>query len=163
MVLVITKFDSKRNIKFKYFAIPSLRGYAWNFIRDHGRIIKIPRKYCELYMKYNSLNKKKDFKLTIPEAAKLMEIDEQLLRTALEAANLKFSEITTYNSSLVCDKSLDLSTVYIKNLPKDIYEMLEEIYIDNIDEKKVFLNRGLTPLKGRKIIQKYLDEIFKLQ
>lgn len=163
LVLIMNKFDASREIPFKYFAIPSLKGYAWNYIRDHGRTVKVPRKYSELYMKFNSLNRKYDYKLTVPMAAELMEIDEELLRTALEASNLKFSEITSFNSTLICDKSLDLATAYVRNIPEYIYSILEEIFIDEKVEEKVFLKYGLSPHQGRRLIKPYLENIFKLR
>lgn len=163
LVLIIRKYDISLGIDFKYFAIPSLKGYAFNYIRDHGRTVKVPRKYCELYIKYNALNRKNDYKLSIEEASKLMNVDLELLRVALEATNLKFSEIDSYNSTLICNKSKNFSTSYIESLPLLVREMLEEIFLDNIQEERVFLNRGLTPSKGREILQKYLNEIFKLK
>lgn len=163
LVLVIKKFNPERGIKFKYFAVPSLQGYGWNFIRDHGRIVRVPRKYSELYMKFSSLNRKNGYKLTIPEAAILMNIDETLLRVALEAANTQFCEITNFNEVIECDKSYSEAILHMKSIPKHIYDMLEEIYLDGIPEEKVFLNNGLTPYQGRKILLPYLSKIHKLK
>lgn len=163
LVLIIKKYDASRGINFKYFAIPSLRGYAWNYIRDHGRTVKVPRKYSELYLKYNSLNRKNNYKLSIEEASQLMNIEPGLLRTALEATSLKFSEISSYNSSLLCNKSTDMAISFLQLLPKGIYELLEEIFIDGVQEEKAFLSRGLTPQQGRELLKPYLKEIFKLK
>jgi hypothetical protein len=113
-------------------------------------------------MKYNSLNKKHNYKLSVEDAATIMEITPQSLRTALEAANLRFSEISKYNSTLVCNKSDNFAYSYISNLPKEIYELLEELYIDHVAEEKVFLSRGLSLNHGRQLVQKYLKDIFRL-
>jgi len=163
LVLIIKKFDPSRGIEFKYFAIPSLRGYSWNFIRDHGRTVKVPRKYSEIYLRFNSLNRKNNYKLSVEEASVLMEIEPDLLRTALEATSLKFSEISSYNSTLLCDKTKSMAISFISALPKGIYELLEDIFIDGTPEEKAFLNRGLTPQQGRELIKPYLKEIFKLK
>lgn len=163
LVLIIKKFDINRGVEFKFFALKSLKGYSFNFIRDFGRAVKVPRKYSELYMKFNSLNRKHNYKLTIEKASEIMGVERQLLSKALEASNLKFSEITSFNSTLVCDKSTKMSKAYLRTIPKNIYEMLEEIYIDKISEERVFYKRGLTLLKGRKILQEYLNEIHKLR
>lgn len=163
LVLVIKKFDRTKGIKFKYFAIPSLQGYGWNFIRDHGRIVRVPRKYSELYMKFSALNRKNDYKLTISEAAIKMDVDETLLRTALEAANTRFFEITNYNETIECNKNYNEAILYMKSIPKHIYEIIEEIYLDGIAEERVFFQYGLTPLQGRRLINNYLSKIHKLK
>lgn len=163
LVLVIKKFKPDKGIKFKYFAIPSLQGYGWNFIRDHGRIVRVPRKYSELYMKYSSLNRKNNYQLSIPDAAILMDVDETLLRAALEAANTRFCEITNFNETIECDKSYNAAVLHMKSIPKDVYDLLEEIYLDNIPEEKAFLNKGLTPNQGRRLLLPYLAKIHELK
>lgn len=163
LVLIISKFDTSRGIEFKYFAMPSLKGYAYNYVRDHGRIVRIPRKYSELYMKYNSLNKNNGHKLPIKEAALMMGIEEELLSTALTAAGSKFPEISSFNSTLVCNNGLSMGEAFLKSIPHNIYEMLEEIYLDKTSEDRVFLKRGLTPKRGRELVSPYLKEIHKLR
>lgn len=176
LVLIANKFEAGRNIPFRFFAIKSLNGYAFNFIRDHGRTIKIPRKYSELYLRYNALKKKNSYSqsLTVAKAAELLVVDVELLRKSIEAASLRFSEINDYSEyensskfsshhSLIDTNEHSAALSCIKNMPLEHREILEEIYLDNKPKNRVFLNRGLTPAAGEKLLSAILKQLEELR
>lgn len=160
LVRIVNKYTPEREVPFKYFCLPSLRGYAWNFIRDNCRTIKIPRVYSERYMRHNNLQRKQLKTLTIRESAEIQKISEDELRISLEASTLRFTEITKLNTTLVCNPDrLEPGVRYLQNIPKEIYDILEEIFLDEVKEEKVFLKYGITTQQGRRLIKNYIKEL----
>lgn len=165
LAIILNKFDKGRNIPFRFFASKSFTGYAYNFIRDHGRTIKIPRKYSELYLKFNALKKKRNGKLSVDEAAEILEVEKKFLREAIEASSLRFSEITDYgeySGECLISTAESAAHLFIKNLNLYHREILEEIYVDGKSPNKVFLNKGLTPSQGERLVKKLIEEIYEL-
>lgn len=160
LVRIVRKYEPEKQVPFKYFCLPSLRGYAWNFIRDNCRTIKIPRCYTERYMRHNNLQKKQTTNLSIKESAEIQGITEDELRIAIDASTLRFTEITSMNTTLVCNpEKLDSGVRYLQTIPKEIYDILEEIFLDGTREERVFIKYGMTPQQGRKLIKKYIKEL----
>lgn len=173
LALILNKYDESRQIPFKYFANKSLMGYAFNFVRDHGRTIKIPRKYSELYLKYLAL-KKKSFpqkKLSIEMASEILNIDYDLLSKAIEASSLKFLEINDFREfDSVAGSNANLNILsnaaaysYIRELDSTTREILEDIFLDSKNKDRVFYNKGLTPSQGQKLLEGVISKLAELK
>jgi RNA polymerase sigma-B factor len=49
LIRAIERFDPKQGYAFSSFAIPYIRGEMLHFLRDRGTLLKIPRRWQELY------------------------------------------------------------------------------------------------------------------
>lgn len=164
IALIIQKYEPNRGIPFKCYAIKSLNGYALNFIRDHGRTIKIPRKFSDLYLKYSALKKRSaNYRLTIEDAARELGVDQIQLSKAVEAADLHFTDINDFTEFCSDSESDNAAINYIRNLDIETRELLEEIFLDGRKKHRAFFNRGISPGRGNKIIEEVIAEIRSLR
>lgn len=172
IVIILRKFTPDRGVDFKHYANKCLTGYSYNFLRDKCRIVKVPRKYSDLNLKYqrylrkNSTtdnNKNRQNFLLIHK-----DITKELLFEALEATSSTFTEITDYHQC----KSILFSTGesynpfckdYLSSIPQRDIEILQDIFVSERKPERVFLEWGLSPVKGYKLISHHVSELRKLQ
>lgn len=163
LVNILNKYEYERNIPFECFARKSLNGHAFNFIRDHSRTVRVPRKYSELNLQYNALLKKNP-KLKFEEAVKKLGVKSSDLLNAMEASQMTFAEINDYREfvSGLPDENL-LVLNYLKHMDYEMREILEEIYIDQKPMHRVFQKRKISVAEGQKRLSEVLDKIQSLR
>lgn len=159
LVLILNKFDEGRNIPFECFARKSLHGYAFNFIRDQARAVKVPRRHSELNLRLKALQRKNP-SLNVSEAAVMLKVSEAELYKAVEAANTSFTELNDYREFCTEQNSSNpLALNFLRAMDHNLREILEEIYLDSRPIHRVFQNRGITPQKGKILIKELVEKI----
>lgn len=159
LVLILNKFEPERKIPFECFARKSLNGYAFNFIRDQARAVKVPRRHSELNLRLKALQRKNP-RVSMSEAAIQLKVSEADLYKAVEAANTSFTELNDYREFCTEQSSSNpLALNFLKALDPNLREILEEIYLDSRPIHKVFQNRGITPQKGKILVKEIVKKI----
>lgn len=163
IILIDRKYDSSRGVSFKNFAFKCMSGYSFNFLRDKSRTVKIPRRYSDLNIKFrsfqrkNPLNSKELFCSTFD--VKISELNE-----AIVAASTRFTEITDYNANVnLFPEYNSLCNNYIRSISQRDIEILQDIYVCNKKPEKVFLEWGVTPTQGNRIITEHIENLKVLQ
>lgn len=169
MILIMKKFDKSRNVNFYHYAKKCLNGYSFNFLRDKCRIVKIPRKYSDLNLKFQKFLRKSSSPNDNDSKRKFCEkysVDPKELEEAIKATTTSFSEINNYIEKLIDSNSPDYNPFcknYLRSIPQRDIEILQDIFVLNKKPERVFLNWGLSPCQGYKLIKNHVQELLKIR
>lgn len=83
----LTRFDSTKDTDFSTFATPTIIGEIKHYFRDKSQLVKVPRKFQELYSKIKTElreSQKEGKDPTVQEMAKKFEVSEETILEAME-------------------------------------------------------------------------------
>jgi len=90
LIKAVDRFDPERGLEFSTYATPTILGEIKRHFRDTGWLIHVPRRAQELQTTLNTARADLSQELgrapTVPELAKRIDIDEETVLEALDAA-----------------------------------------------------------------------------
>ncbi|MGK7892500.1 MAG: sigma-70 family RNA polymerase sigma factor [Xenococcus sp. (in: cyanobacteria)] len=168
LVVILKKYDPQTSENFKGYVTRCFQGYCLNYLRDHSKPIKIPRKFSDLYLKRNAI-KRTYSNISDAEVAKEMGISASELRKAVDAITIGFSSLTTYSDSVYAIEDIVESVMsspeedeimYIRNLPEQERQILEYHFFDLLSfEDIASLFSGETAQSIEKIVNTHVQNL----
>src|ERR1700710_796786 len=90
LIKAIDRFDPERGLEFSTYATPTILGELKRHFRDTGWLIHVPRRAQELQTTLNTARADLSQELgrapTVPEISERIEVDEETVLEALDAA-----------------------------------------------------------------------------
>ncbi len=187
LIRAIERFNIHRGFAFSSFAMPYIRGEMLHYLRDKANIMKIPRKWQELYAKgkkaYKNLTVSLGRSPTENELIKALgvsELDWNECKLALQnrtmvSLDAKISQLTDSNttfSEILADPNSDkLQKSLEENL--EIFQainLLEEktktaiecVYLLELPRKEAAKQMGISPMTVTRRLQKGIKELVKI-
>jgi RNA polymerase sigma-B factor len=88
----IERFDPERGVSFSSFAIPNMLGAILNYLRDHGGLIKVPRKLRRNKITVDKVSESLATTLgrwpTVPEIAETCQLSEDQIWATIELSRI---------------------------------------------------------------------------
>lgn len=119
-------WDPSKGANFSTWVNRNLTFHMLNYLRDHSRLVKIPRSYSDLYLKIRKFTLKNP-SVTDEQIAQEIGVSTKKVNQVRKAFSMSFSEINDY-SELVEDKpeeDVNLGTIYDSN--KDLLLRIAEL------------------------------------
>jgi RNA polymerase sigma-B factor len=184
LIRAIERFDPNQGYAFSSFAVPYIRGEMLHFLRDRGSLVKIPRRWQELYNEGQKI--RKELATELGRSPKDSEIAEKLQvsldewqETKLAAQNrMPLSLDATVNSyvecpvtlgeSLPCQRSAQMQQrVEERQQLRNAISMLEEkprtavelVYLQELSRKDAAQQIGTSPMTVTRHLQKGINQL----
>ncbi|MEB3179210.1 MAG: RNA polymerase sigma factor SigF [Nostocaceae cyanobacterium] len=185
LIRAIERFDPHQGYAFSSFAVPYIRGEMLHFLRDRGTLVKIPRRWQELYNEGQKI--RKELALQLGRSPKDSEIAEKLQvsvqewqQTKLAAQNrMPLSLDATVNNNYVdcpmtlgealpCQRSTDMQQLAEERQQlQNAISMLEEkpraavklVYIHELSRKDAAQKIGTSPMTVTRHLQKGIKQL----
>ncbi len=144
LIRAIERFDPQQGCAFSSFAIPYIRGEMLHYLRDKGSVMRIPRRWQELYNKAKKI--RKQLTVTLKRTPTDWEIAE-----ALEVPLKEWNEcqLALQNRLLVSldatiSHNVDCSISFGDTLPDQDYQAKQKL-----EEDRLQLQRALGQLEEK--------------
>lgn len=128
LIRAIERFDPNQGYAFSSFAVPYIRGEMQHFLRDRSTLLKIPRRWQELY--YQGQKIRKELTLSLGRPPKDLEI----------ANHLQLSLYEWYQTKLAAQNrmplSLDSTTINYVDCQVTLGEMLPCPYTSKLQQQE---------------------------
>jgi len=185
LIRAIERFDPSQGYAFSSFAVPYIRGEMLHFLRDRGTLVKIPRRWQELYNEGQKI--RKELAIQLGRSPKDSEIAEKLQvsvqewqETKLAAQNrMPLSLDATVNNNYVdcpmtlgealpCQRSTDMQQLAEERQQlQNAISMLEEkpraavklVYIQELSRKDAAEQIGTSPMTVTRHLQKGIKQL----
>ena len=185
LIRAIERFDPQQGCAFSSFAIPYIRGEILHYLRDKGSVMRIPRKWQELYTKGRKLSKKLTVMLgRIPqdrEIAQALKISLSEWRECQLAAQnrLPLSLDATMGQTLDCPVTFG-ETLPDPNYKPDVEEerlqlhgamslledrtqaALEFVFLRDLPRKEAAKRIGISPMTVTRHLDKGINELVSI-
>ncbi len=189
LIRAIERFDPSQGFAFSSFAVPYIRGEMLHFLRDRSTLLRIPRRWQELYNEGQKI--RKDLAMSLGRLPKDAEIAKELqvslqewqetklaaqnrMPLSLDATALNYvdSQITL-GEALPCPRShvllqeeeerqqLQGAINMLEDKPRMAVEM---VFLKELSRKDAAKNIGTSPMTVTRYLQKGIqDLIYYLQ
>jgi len=184
LIRAIERFDPKQGTAFSSFAIPYIRGEMLHYLRDKSSVLRIPRRWQELYSRGKSVIKQLEntlgrspstkevahaLKVSVSEWRECTGIFQQRFVVSLDTAianhdnhSLTFMETLPDDHSLV--KQLQAEEMMalqgaIQQLEPKTQAAIRSVYLDRLPRKEAAKAIGISPMTVTRRIQKGLKEL----
>ena len=144
LIRAIERFDPQQGSAFSSFAIPYIRGEMLHYLRDKGSMMRIPRRWQELYAKGKQLRKQLIEQFgCLPQDA---EIAEGLGVTLQEWSECQLAVQNRLPISLdaVINSSIDSSITFGDTIVDPRYQQLRKL-----EDDKLQLQRAMSQLEEK--------------
>ncbi|MFM1842494.1 MAG: hypothetical protein RLZZ490_1230 [Cyanobacteriota bacterium] len=184
LIRAIERFDPKQGTAFSSFAIPYIRGEMLHYLRDKSSVLRVPRRWQELYSKGKSVSKQLTRQLgrspTAREVASALNISiaewqectgifQQRFVVSLDTAianhehhSLTFLETLTDErlviKQLQSEEAMALQGA-IRQLEPKTQAAIRSVYLERLPRKEVAKAIGISPMTVTRRIQKGLKEL----
>jgi len=118
LIRAIERFNPHQGCAFSSFAVPYIRGAMLHFLRDHGSVVKIPRRWQELQQEGQRVSKK--LAATLGRLPKDAEIAQEL---KVSLKDWRESQLALQNRSPL---SLDATVEQMVDCPLTLGDMLPD-------------------------------------
>ena len=98
LIRAIERFNPHHGYAFSSFAVPYIRGEMQHFLRDRSTLLKIPRRWQELYHQGQKIHK--ELTMSLGRPAKDMEIAHHLNISLYEWHQIKLAVSKSYSPKL---------------------------------------------------------------
>ncbi|MGB5594065.1 MAG: RNA polymerase sigma factor SigF [Crocosphaera sp.] len=144
LIRAIERFNPQQGCAFSSFAIPYIRGEMLHYLRDKGSVMRIPRRWQELYNKGKKLRKELTVSLKRPPLD--WEVAEAL---AVPLDEWHECQLALQNRLLVSldatvSQNADCSTSFGDTLPDQHYQAKQRL-----EEDRLQLQRAISQLEGK--------------
>ncbi|WP_373528791.1 RNA polymerase sigma factor SigF [Nostoc sp.] len=189
LIRAIERFDPRQGYAFSSFAVPYIRGEMLHFLRDRSTLLKIPRRWQELYNEGQKI--RKDLSMSLGRVPKDAEIANQLrvsvqewqetklaaqnrMPLSLDATAVNYIDCQiTLGEALPCPRShVLLQEEEERQQLQGAINMLEEkprmavemVFLKELSRKDAAKNIGTSPMTVTRYLQKGIqDLIYYLQ
>ncbi|MFB2922882.1 MULTISPECIES: RNA polymerase sigma factor SigF [Aerosakkonema] len=144
LIRAIERFDPTQGCAFSSFAIPYIRGEMLHFLRDKSSIVKVPRRWQELYNEGEKV--RKDLTAKLGRTPKDSEI-AQLLKVSLQ--EWRESQLAAQNRQPL---SLDATISHQVDCPVSLAETLPDSRyqaFQNLEEERQQLQGAMSQLEEK--------------
>ena len=188
LIRAIERFDPSQGCAFSSFAIPYIRGEMLHFLRDKSSIVKVPRRWQELYNEGEKL--RKDLVVQLGRTPKDSEIAQALKVSVQEWRESQLAAQNRQPLSLdatVCHQQIDCPVSLAETLPDSRYQtfqyleedrqqlqgamnQLEEktraaiecVFLRELPRKEAAKRIGVSPMTVTRHLQKGIDQLVTL-
>lgn len=123
-------YNPDKPANFSTWVNRCLHLHLMNYLRDKSRLLKMPRKYTEIYLKSNKARKANP-DITIRQMAKEIEVDEYELREVLRSFSAKILDIFYFEEEVLGGGDGEIDDDLLKdNLNLDQDKIAEENNFD---------------------------------
>lgn len=137
-------YDPSKPANFSTWVNRCLHLHLLNYLRDKSRILKMPRKYTEIYLKSRKL-KKQNPDITVKEIAKALDVEEYQVVEVNECFNTKILDIYYFEEEV-----LGGGTGSIEDDLLDYRFSLEDDHLDG--DRQYYQMSGLKTLSEKDIL-----------
>jgi len=187
LIRAIERFDPNQGYAFSSFAVPYIRGEMLHFLRDHSTIVKIPRRWQELYNEGQKVRKELALALgyspTDTEIARKLRVSVQEWRDIKIAAQNRTSlslDATvahhvdcpiTLGEVLQCQHSIVLQQKEedrqqlqgaINQLEEKTRKAVEFVFLKELSRKEAAKRIGTSPMTVTRYLQKGTEQLLSL-
>ncbi len=144
LIRAIERFDPQQGCAFSSFAIPYIRGEMLHYLRDKGSVMRIPRRWQELYNKGKKIRKK--LTASLKRSPFDWEIAEALM-VPLEEWNecqLALQNRLLVSLDATISQNMDCSLSFGDTLPDHHYQAKQKL-----EEDRLQLQRALSQLEDK--------------
>jgi RNA polymerase sigma-B factor len=184
LIRAIERFNPHQGYAFSSFAIPYIRGEILHYLRDKSSIMKIPRRYQDLYNKAKKIRQKLTLSLGYPPtdtqiAAKLGVSDEEWCECQLAFQNrlpvsldLIFNQLNDsyftvadtlpdehYQVQQTEEEEKNELTVAINQLDEKIKMAIEWVFFHEKSRKETAQYIGISPMTVTRHLKKGIEEL----
>ncbi|MFW6295790.1 MAG: RNA polymerase sigma factor SigF [Halothece sp.] len=187
LIRAIERFDPQQGCAFSSFAVPYIRGEMLHFLRDKGSVVKIPRRWQELYNRSKKV--RKHLTTELGRTPKDSEIAEALGVAIEEWQECKLAAQNRLLLSLdatiapTTDTTLSLGEVLpdpqyqkmqhweedrqqlqgaMEHLEEKTKAAIECVYIRHLPRKEAAKHIGVSPMTVTRHLQRGLDQLTSL-
>ena len=184
LIRAIERFDPSQGYAFSSFAVPYIRGEMLHFLRDRSSLVKIPRRWQELYNEGQKV--RKELSMSLGRSPRDTEIAEKLhvsvqewQETKLASQNrmpLSLDATTTHyvdcqitlGEALPCPRSTALQQQDEErqqlqgaiNMLEDKPRMaVEMVFLKELSRKDAAKNIGTSPMTVTRYLQKGIQDL----
>jgi len=187
LIRAIERFDPYQGYAFSSFAVPYIRGEMLHFLRDHSTIVRIPRRWQELYNEGQKLRKELTLTLgrclTDTEVARRLQISVQEWREIELAAQNRVSLSldatvaqhidcpTTLGEALQCPRSNALQQQEedrqqlqgaINQLEEKTRIAVEFVFLKELSRKEAAKRIGTSPMTVTRYLHRGTEQLLSL-
>lgn len=140
LIKAVERFDPTKKRKFSTLAVPFIQGAILQWLRDKGRLVKIPRNLQEIYQKINrySINEG----ITYNQATSALGVNAKLAQEASIACTQHLQELPQALATVDAEENFDLRSLLIQ-LPPQHATIIRSIYIEAIPIKEIARSHSL--------------------
>ena len=156
LIRAIEKFNPEKKCKLSSIAVLFINGAILQFIRDKGRLIKVPRILQETHQKIKRYAQKHG--VTYEESASALGIPLDFAKecaTACNQHNVELPEALTHEQQ----EEIDTITPLINQLPELHAAIIYGLYINKIPISELSRLHGMGTRKIRQIEREALEEL----
>ena len=156
LIRAIERFNPDKKCRLSSLAVLFINGAILQFIRDKGRLIKVPRKLQEIHQRIKRYAQKHG--VTYEQAALALDIPLDLAKECATACNQNNSELP---DSLTDEQQeeLDRITPLINQLPEFHAAIINGLYINKIPVSELARLHGIGTRKIRQIEKEGLEKL----
>jgi DNA-directed RNA polymerase specialized sigma subunit len=160
-------WDSGKGANFSTWVNRNLQFHMLNYLRDHSRLVKIPRSYSDLYLKIRKFTLKNP-DITDEAIAKELDVPVRKISQVRKAFLMSFSEINDYSEAVEdkVEEEVNLDTLYSSNRDllyriSDLDEAEEELLMDVLVRRRTSATvlRKNPNIKKQEDINPHVEEI----
>jgi RNA polymerase sigma-B factor len=184
LIRAIERFDPSQGYAFSSFAVPYIRGEMLHFLRDRSTLLKIPRRWQELYNEGQRIRKELSVSLGRPpkdaEIANILHVSlQEWQETKLAAQNrMPLSLDATASHYVDCQITLGEALPCPRSIALQLQEeerqqlqgaisMLEEkprmavemVFLKELSRKDAAKNIGTSPMTVTRYLQKGINDL----
>jgi RNA polymerase sigma-B factor len=184
LIRAIERFDPSQGYAFSSFAVPYIRGEMLHFLRDRSTLLKIPRRWQELYNEGQKVRKELSLSLGRPpkdsEVAKVLKVSVQewqetklaaqnRMPLSLDATAVNYVDCQiTLGEALPCPRSavmqqqeeerqqLQGAINMLEEKPRMAVEM---VFLKELSRKDAAKNIGTSPMTVTRYLQKGINDL----
>ena len=184
LIRAIERFDPSQGYAFSSFAVPYIRGEMLHFLRDRSSLLKIPRRWQELYNEGQKV--RKELSMSLGRSPRDTEIAEKLqvsvqewqetklaaqnrMPLSLDATAVHYVDCQiTLGEALPCPRSTALQQQDEErqqlqgaiNLLEDKPRMaVEMVFLKELSRKDAAKNIGTSPMTVTRYLQKGIQDL----
>jgi RNA polymerase sigma-B factor len=187
LIRAIERFDPSQGFAFSSFAVPYIRGEMLHFLRDRSTLLKIPRRWQELYNEGQKIRKElavrlgrppKDLEIANELQVSLQEWQETKLAVqnrmplSLDATVVNYIDCQiTLGEALPCPRSAALQQLEEERQQlRGAVNMLEEkprmavelVFLKELSRKDAAKKIGTSPMTVTRYLQKGVQELMSM-
>ncbi|MDJ0509722.1 MAG: RNA polymerase sigma factor SigF [Crocosphaera sp.] len=144
LIRAIERFDPQQGCAFSSFAIPYIRGEMLHYLRDKGSVMRIPRRWQELYNKGKKIRKKLTVTLNRPpldwEMAEALEVPLE----EWHECQLALQNRLLVSLDATISQNVDCSISFGDTLPDQHYQAKQRL-----EEDRLQLQRAMSQLEEK--------------
>jgi RNA polymerase sigma factor (sigma-70 family) len=148
LIKAVERFDPTKKRKFSSLAVPFIQGAILQWLRDKGRLVKVPRNLQETHQKIKRYSENEG--IPYNDAASLLGITKELAQEANTACTQHLLELPQALTTDEVDDSFDLRPL-LNQLPPQHAAIIRNIYIEAIPLREIARSHSLKLSEVKKL------------